>query len=303
MSSLDRVTLNTNQLTGEIPRELGNLPRLAVLTLSSNDLTGSIPAELGNVPHLYALAVGSNRLSGPIPASLVNPTALSILDVSFNSGLTGPLPAWDEAHRFDTLDLHGTSVCVARDAGWADRAAAFHPSGLECAVSSDPVPVIDVAVFYTPAARETEGGTEGIEAVIDLMVAETNQAFEDSGAEQQIALVAVEEVRYRENESSLIDLRRLTNPADGYLDEVHAVRELTGADLVHLIVGEGSVCGVANPVPRQDKAFGLTYLACGGLTFAHELGHGMGSCTTGISSVGGGQPATDPDISPTASGT
>lgn len=33
---------------------------------------------------------------------------------------------------------------------------------------------IDVAVVYTPAARRASGGTAEIEAVIDLMIAETN---------------------------------------------------------------------------------------------------------------------------------
>ena len=37
---------------------------------------------------------------------------------------------------------------------------------------------IDVAVFHTPAARQAEGGSAGIQAVIDLMVAETNRAYD-----------------------------------------------------------------------------------------------------------------------------
>ena len=40
---------------------------------------------------------------------------------------------------------------------------------------------IDVAVVYTPAARDAAGGVAAIEAEIDLMVAETNQAYETSG--------------------------------------------------------------------------------------------------------------------------
>ena len=37
---------------------------------------------------------------------------------------------------------------------------------------------IDVAVFHTPAARQAEGGSAGIQAVIDLMVAEINRAYD-----------------------------------------------------------------------------------------------------------------------------
>ena len=41
-----------NQLTGEIPAELGNLTSLIWLDLYSNQLTGEIPAELGSLSNL-----------------------------------------------------------------------------------------------------------------------------------------------------------------------------------------------------------------------------------------------------------
>ena len=41
-----------------------------MLYLSSNDLSGSIPAELGQLTNLEQLKLGSNQLSGCIPASL-----------------------------------------------------------------------------------------------------------------------------------------------------------------------------------------------------------------------------------------
>ena len=41
--------LRNNQLSGEIPPELGNLPRLTVLYLRGNGLSGCIPAELHDV--------------------------------------------------------------------------------------------------------------------------------------------------------------------------------------------------------------------------------------------------------------
>ena len=41
-----------NQLSGELPPELGNLVSLEELTLTDNQLTGAIPAELGNLANL-----------------------------------------------------------------------------------------------------------------------------------------------------------------------------------------------------------------------------------------------------------
>ena len=42
---------------------------------------------------------------------------------------------------------------------------------------------IDVMVVYTPAAKHREGGRAAIEALIDLFVAETNQAYANSGVD------------------------------------------------------------------------------------------------------------------------
>ena len=62
---------------------------------------------------------------------------------------------------------------------------------------------IDVAFVYTPAARERAGGTAAIEAVIDLMIAETNQVYAESGVRHRMALVARSEVPYTETGDSL----------------------------------------------------------------------------------------------------
>ena len=142
---------------------------------------------------------------------------------------------------------------------------------------------IDVMVVYTPLAKRREGGRAAIEALIDLFVAETNQAYANSGVAHRIRLVLREEVDYAEDGNSFIDLDRLRNDSDGYMDHVHELRDLYAADIVHIVVGRSvNVCGVASTnrgeSPAEDEAsgFGLTVDYCGGLVFAHELGHNMG---------------------------
>ena len=155
----------------------------------------------------------------------------------------------------------------------------------EAQSESDDVPpddgsVIDVMVVYTPAAKYREGSRAAIEALIDLFVAETNQAYANSGVIHRTRLVLREEVEYIEQGDSGIDLGRLKNDSDGYMDYVHEWRDLYAADLVHLVTGSGSVCGLAwiGEGIEEDESygFGLTVRYCGGLTFAHELGHNMG---------------------------
>ena len=137
---------------------------------------------------------------------------------------------------------------------------------------------IDVAVFYTPAARAATGGTAAIEAEIDLMIAETNQAYRDSGRPSAGgAGGAAGGALHRGGLGQGTDLDRLMDPADGHMDEVHAIRDRVGADLVHLIAAAEGVCGIAAAIASNAySAFGLTGYQCGGDTFAHELGHNMG---------------------------
>ena len=47
--------LNNNQLTGEIPKEIGKLMNLKELYLDNNQLTGEIPKEIGKLMNLNEL--------------------------------------------------------------------------------------------------------------------------------------------------------------------------------------------------------------------------------------------------------
>ena len=138
---------------------------------------------------------------------------------------------------------------------------------------------IDVMVVYTPLAKQREGGRAAIEALIDLLVAETNQAYANSGVIHRIRLVLRGEVDYTEDGDYDIDLRRLRREFDGYMDHLHELRDLYAADLVHLVVGirYPAACGVAPAVGGgESRGFALTPFHCGALAFAHELGHNMG---------------------------
>ena len=84
--------LPSNQLSGPIPQEVGNLSDLRDLSLRDNELTGRIPAELGNLTNLHALRLEINQLTGPIPPELSRLTKLESLTLN-NNQLTGGIPA------------------------------------------------------------------------------------------------------------------------------------------------------------------------------------------------------------------
>ena len=92
LTNLEVLSLSNNQLTGEIPAELGDLTNLEVLYLHNNQLTGSIPVELGNLTNLEWLHLYSNQLTGEIPVELGNLANLQTLYLN-NNQLTGEIPA------------------------------------------------------------------------------------------------------------------------------------------------------------------------------------------------------------------
>ena len=93
------VVLPSNNLTGYIPPELGNLKNLISLMLDSNQLTGEIPEELGGIDSLVLLWLDGNNLSGNIPPFLADPP--KYVDLRYNhltaSG-QGILDAIESAH-------------------------------------------------------------------------------------------------------------------------------------------------------------------------------------------------------------
>jgi hypothetical protein len=80
-----------NSLTGALPHQLGLLVDLRTLRLGLNQISGALPSELGALAPLETLGLSFNRLSGSLPAVLGNLAHLQLLDLSVNQ-LTGTLP-------------------------------------------------------------------------------------------------------------------------------------------------------------------------------------------------------------------
>ncbi|KAL6334193.1 hypothetical protein AAG906_006779 [Vitis piasezkii] len=98
MSGLD---LSCNNLTGEIPHELGMLSSIRALNLSHNQLNGSIPKSFSNLSLIESLDLSYNNLGGEIPLELVVLNFLEVFSVAYNN-ISGRVP--DTKAQFGTFD-------------------------------------------------------------------------------------------------------------------------------------------------------------------------------------------------------
>lgn len=189
-------------------------------------------------------------------------------------------PAGDGVHLVREVDL---AAFPAEAEPWpaglpAEGAAVPRESG----GAGDDGAQIDVFVVYTAAAANAAAN---IEAQIQLSIEETNSSYADSQIAQRLNLIGIAEVDYAGSHDVFLDLERLTNPTDGFLDEVHALRDQSCADLVSLWVEyDPDWCGVAwlmTAVSSASASWGFSVVrrscATGNLTLGHELGHNMGA--------------------------
>ncbi|WHZ19734.1 MAG: hypothetical protein OJF55_001883 [Rhodanobacteraceae bacterium] len=172
------------------------------------------------------------------------------------------------------------------------------------AAASGPV-IIDVMVAYTPGFVAELGSTAQALTRIQNLVDITNAAYVASGVNQQIRLVHTVQVNYPDNtsnQSALDDITGInenggTVPIPPSLQNIASLRDQYGADLVALIRSYDNAtqgdCGVGwliggnqTPiVPSEQKPYGYSVVSDGSsggyyclpTTFAHELGHNMGS--------------------------
>ena len=110
LSNLQHLFLFRNELSGEIPPELGNLSNLQGLYLSDNQLSGEIPPELGSLANLRLLAIDGSQLSGEIPPELGRLASLENLQLSDNELSGGIPPELGTLANLETLFLSGNQL-------------------------------------------------------------------------------------------------------------------------------------------------------------------------------------------------
>ncbi|MEP7207269.1 MAG: choice-of-anchor D domain-containing protein [Casimicrobiaceae bacterium] len=147
----------------------------------------------------------------------------------------------------------------------------------KASASADSSNTLDVMVVYSTQTASATGSAIGaqIQQAIDV----ANTIYANSGITTRLRLVYYGPANYDESGDFYTDLNRLTSTSDGYLDNVHALRNTYGADLVSLFIENGAYCGLGWVGPSASYAFTVVNRGCasGNYSFAHELGHNMGA--------------------------
>ncbi|KAH7839404.1 hypothetical protein Vadar_003718 [Vaccinium darrowii] len=101
---LKSISVLANRLSGEIPKELGNISSLTYLALEANRFSGRLPFEIGKLVNLNALMLSSNQLSGELPTSLAglrNLTDFRINDNNFSGAIPNFIQNWNQLGRLE----------------------------------------------------------------------------------------------------------------------------------------------------------------------------------------------------------
>ena len=150
-------------------------------------------------------------------------------------------------------------------------------SGGGAVLNADAASTIDVMVVYSNQTAAAAG--VAIDAQIQQAIDTANLVYANSGIATRLRLVHTAHLAYDESGDFATDLNRLTGTTDGYMDDVHALRDQYGADLVSLFVENGQYCGYGWVGPSAGYAFSVVNRGCasGNYSFPHELGHNFGA--------------------------
>lgn len=168
------------------------------------------------------------------------------------------------------------------------------PSSVSAAADDSSRAEVHLLMLYTPSVLPTLGSAEraaAVQPVFDVAIAKVNAAFAASLVSVRIRLVGTAETRYDESASASSRvqddaLTALYRDDDGRMDEVHALRDATGADVVALALGRSDFASsglsflLADTGAWGNDRFAFSVVHYGSIAgtnvVAHELGHLFG---------------------------
>ncbi|MEX2655997.1 MAG: M12 family metallo-peptidase, partial [Balneolales bacterium] len=168
----------------------------------------------------------------------------------------------------------------------------FSPFDIESTLSGKVT--LDLMIVYTENAKTWADGHSSLEEVVSEMMNKGQNTLENSMLDTELRIVHMHQTDFQEGDNSASDiLRKLTaspshNPFgeeyDGYMENIHDLRDEYGADLVTMLADISDVGGLAwllnTPSGLPQFGFSLNRIQQvenSSLTFIHEIGHNAGN--------------------------
>lgn len=159
---LNWLGMGFNYLTGTIPAEIGQLTDLVHISFEANRLTGSIPVELAGLSNLKRLNLQANLLEDELPSELGNLSSLQYLYLAYNNFI-GSLPGnFTNLVNLKEFDFSHTVVCIPEDAAiqaWLSGIVSLSDSGFSCTFCVDQT---DIPQTECEGLVDLFGSTQGI---------------------------------------------------------------------------------------------------------------------------------------------
>ncbi len=199
--------------------------------------------------------------------------------------------------REPVIDAPTIAAAAARQKRAAEITASPAASTPATAAVDNPNPQhaeVHVMMAYTQSVLATLTGaarTAALQSAFDAAIAKVNVDFAASQITARVKLVEVVETQYDENASASgavqnDALTALYTTADGKMDELHAIRDAVGADLVCLALNRADFAStglafvLVHPGTTTNALFGFSVVQYGIIAgtslVSHELGHNFG---------------------------
>ena len=222
---------------------------------------------------------GGYTLSGPIADAEMGSVVLVVNGDVVAGSVWTPEGAWEVHPAGSGMHVIEEVVPMAAvgDCGSPDAALEAVPFGVarsapdrSVAATSDATVAdgsrVDIIAYYTAGAKDSMGGTEGVEAKIESHFTTANRILEDGGAFPRLHLVHLAQTDYTPGPGSI------------HGDFAAWVKDGTGGEVVQWEEVEADVLFMFH---RYYVGAAGANLATGGIhyasTFAHEMGHLLGA--------------------------
>ncbi len=164
------------------------------------------------------------------------------------------------------------------------------PSPIGCTVPDDGA-VVDLLLIYTADGRasvETLLGDD-IAVVMPVQVANVNQVLANSLIDTRWNLVGLSQTSYVESGDMYIDMPRLNDPSDGFMDDAQYLAAVLNADVIGLIVkdcgtGPCGLGGATSFIVAGDRVGIITHESGHVLSGAHCAAYKFPTGTTKMDS-------------------